>query len=224
MELASLLVPATTAVVTVEMQRGIVGELAGGGPLVEVVANRQVIPAAQRLVTAARAAGVRVVHATVALRGDRAGVVVNNKVMAMAVKNPNQVRAGTPHAELIPELGPEPEDIVCGRIHGLTPFTGTELDAILRNLGVRTIVPVGVSVNEALLGTCLTAADLGYRIVLPTDAIAGVPEGYADSVVQHTLALISNPCSAADVIGAWSHAAGLPPSGDRASGDRGGEP
>lgn len=206
MELAGLLDPATTAVVTVEMQRGVVGELAGGGPLAEVVARRQVIPAAQRLVTAARLAGVRVVHATVALRGDRAGVVVNNPMMALVMKNPEQVRAGTPYAELIPELGPEPQDIVCGRIHGLTPFTGTELDAILRNLGVRTIVPAGVSVNEALLGACLTAADLGYRIVLPTDAIAGVPESYADAVVQHTLALISNRSSVADVISAWQQA------------------
>lgn len=201
MDLASLLDPATTAVVTVEMQRGVIGDLAGGGLLAEAVAKRGVIPAAQRLVSGARAAGVRVVHATVALRGDRAGLTINNKMMAMVVKNPDQVREGTPHAELIPELGPEPGDIVCGRIHGLTPFTGTELDSILRNLGIRTIVPAGVSVNEALLGTCLTAADLGYRIVLPTDAIAGVPESYADAVVKYTLAMISNLCVTADITG-----------------------
>jgi nicotinamidase-related amidase len=184
------------------MQRGVIGDLAGG-PLAGAVAERGVIPAAVRVVQAARAAGVRVVHATVALRGDRAGLTINNRIMAMVVKNLEQVREGTPSAELIPELGPEPQDIVCGRIHGLTPFTGTELDPVLRNLGVRTIVPVGVSVNEALLGLCLTAADLGYRIVLPTDAIAGVPESYANAVVEYTLAMISNPCTAAEVIGAW---------------------
>jgi nicotinamidase-related amidase len=203
MDLASLLEPATTAVVTVEMQRGVIGDLAGGGPLVQDVEKRGIICAARRMVEAARGAGVRVVHATVALRGDRAGLTINNRMMAMVVKNPDQMREGTPAAELIPELGPEPQDIVCGRIHGLTPFTGTELDPILRNLGVRTIVPAGVSVNEALLGLCLTAADLGYRIVLPTDAIAGVPESYANAVVDYTLAMISNPCTTADVIGAW---------------------
>lgn len=49
-------------------------------------------------------------------------------------------------------------------------------------------MPVGVSVNEALLGACLSAADLGYRLVLPRDAVAGVPEQYVDAVIEHTLA------------------------------------
>jgi biuret amidohydrolase len=195
-ELSELVAPETTAVVTVEMQRGVIGDLVSDNALRRAVIDKKIIPAAARLVTAARAAGVRVVHATVALRADRAGLTINNRIMAMVVKGPDQVLQGSPEAELIPELGPEPADIVCGRIHGLTPFTGTELDSILRNLGVRTIVPAGVSVNEALLGTCLTAADLGYRIVLPVDAVAGVPEEYA-------LALITNPTTVDKVVAAW---------------------
>ncbi len=59
------------------------------------------------------------------------------------------------------------------RVHGLTPFGGTELDAVLRNMGTKTLVPVGVSVNVAIMGTCLAACDLGYQIVLPTDAVVG---------------------------------------------------
>jgi biuret amidohydrolase len=202
-DLTELLAPETTAVVTVEMQRGVIGDRVSDNALRRAVRDKQVIPAAVRLVTAARAAGVRVVHATVALRADRAGLTVNNRIMAMVLKGPDQVLEGTPEAELIPELGPEPADIVCGRIHGLTPFTGTELDPVLRNLGVRTIVPAGVSVNEALLGTCLTAADLGYRIVLPLDAVAGVPEEYAAAVIEHTLALITNPATVDQIIAAW---------------------
>jgi nicotinamidase-related amidase len=202
-ELAELVAPETTAVVTVEMQRGVIGDLVPDNPLRRAVTDKEIIPAAVRLVTAARAAGVRVVHATVGLRADRAGLTINNRIMAMVVKGPDQVLQGSPEAELIPELGPEQTDIVCGRIHGLTPFTGTELDSILRNLGVRTIVPAGVSVNEALLGACLTAADLGYRIALPVDAVAGVPEEYAAAVIEHTLALITNPTTVDEVVAAW---------------------
>ena len=58
-------------------------------------------------------------------------------------------------------------------------------------------------VNEALLGTCLTAADLGYRIVLPLGAVAGVPEEYAAAVIEHTLALITNPATVDQIIAAW---------------------
>jgi biuret amidohydrolase len=202
-DLAELVARETTAVVTVEMQRGVIGDLVSDNALRRAVTDKEIIPAAVRLVTAARAAGVRVVHATVGLRADRAGLTINNRIMAMVVKGPDQVLQGSPGAELIPELGPEPADIVCGRIHGLTPFTGTELDSILRNLGVRTIVPAGVSVNEALLGACLTAADLGYRIALPVDAVAGVPEEYAAAVIEHTLALITNPTTVDEVVAAW---------------------
>jgi nicotinamidase-related amidase len=205
--LTDLLDPATTAVVTVEMQRGIIGDRTTLNPLKEVADRKQIVPATVRLLRAARGSGIRVVHATISLRADRAGLTVNNRMMAISVKNPDQVLEGSESSRLLPELGPEPVDIVCNRIHGLTPFTGTELDPILRNLGVRTIVPVGVSVNEALLGTCISAADLGYRIVLPTDAIAGVPEEYADAVVGNTLALLANLATVDQVIEAW---AGVP--------------
>jgi biuret amidohydrolase len=202
-DLTQLLEPGHTAVVTCEMQRGVIGDLAPSPELAGEVADLGVIPAAARIAAGARQAGARVVHALVELRGDRAGLSINNPIMAMVVKNPGQVRQNTPAAELVPELGPEPADIVCRRIHGLTPFTGTELDSILRNLGVRTIVPVGVSVNEALLGLCLTAADLGYRIVLPADAIAGYPRSYARDVVKNSLAMIANLTTTESVLAAW---------------------
>jgi nicotinamidase-related amidase len=202
--LEEMVIPATAAVVTVEMQRGVIGDRVEDNTLKKAVEAKGIIPAAQRLVIAARAAGVRVVHATITMRADRAALTINNAMMAMSVKNPNQVLEGSEYGELIPELGPEPVDIVCNRIHGLTPFTGTELDPILRNLGTRTIIPVGVSVNEALLGTCLTAADLGYQIALPVDAIAGVPADYADAVVLNTLALVARRTTVDDVIAAWN--------------------
>ncbi len=204
LDLTELLSPAHTAVVTCEMQRGIIGDLTTGPELAAEAAELGILAKAASLCDAARAVGVRVVHALVELRGDRAGLSINNPMMAYVVKNPDQVRQGSPAAELCPELGPAPEDIECRRIHGLTPFTGTELDSILRNLGVRTVVPVGVSVNEALLGLCLSAADLGYRIALPTDAIAGVPRSYADDVVRNTLAYLSNLTTTERIIDAWA--------------------
>ncbi|MGP0030966.1 MAG: isochorismatase family protein [Acidimicrobiales bacterium] len=202
-DLKSLVAPAHSAVVTCEMQRGVIGDLAPTRELADEVAARGVIDTAAALAWAARAQGVRVVHAVVEMRADRAGLSINNPMMAYVTKNPDQVLEGSPYAELVPELGPEPPDIVVRRIHGLTPFTGTELDPILRNLGIRTIVPVGVSVNEALFGLCLSAADLGYSIALPTDAIAGLPRSYADDVVTHSLSLLANLSTTEAIRDAW---------------------
>ena len=51
----------------------------------------------------------------------------------------------------------ETSDLVVPRLHGLSPFQGTELDSLLRNLGVRTIVGVGVSVNVAITNLAFDA-------------------------------------------------------------------
>jgi nicotinamidase-related amidase len=203
LDMRELVAPDHTAVITCEMQRGTIGDHACIPLLADEVRELGVLDRAAELVRAARANGVRVVHATIELRLDGAGVTVNNPMMAMARKDPGRMEQGTPAAEVCPELGPEPEDVVVARIHGVTPFTGTSLDPILRSLGVTTIVPVGVSVNEALLGLCISAADLGYRIALPTDAIAGIPRSYAEQVVEHTLALLVKRTTTDAVIAAW---------------------
>ena len=205
--LSELLTPAETAVITVEMQRGVIGDQVGahgGGALAEAVARAGTVERTTKLLRAARTAGVRVVHATISLRADRAGLSVNNRMMASIVRNPNQMLEGTPAVELIPELELSPADIVMNRVHGLTPFGGTELDPVLRNLGIRTIIPVGVSVNVAIMGTCIAASDLGYQIVLPTDAVVSLPESYAADAIQHTLGFLVTKSVVDDVIAAWS--------------------
>ena len=56
---------------------------------------------------------------------------------------------------------------------------------------MRTVVATGVSVNLGVFGMALTALDLGYQVVIPTDAVAGVPREYADAVLEHSLSLIA---------------------------------
>ncbi len=206
--LAELLNPADTVVLTVEMQRGVIGDQVsglGGGALPEAAARTGMIPATTKLLRAARSAGVRVVHATISLRADRAGLSVNNRMMKVIVRNPDQMLEGTPAVELIPELELDPKtDLVMNRVHGLTPFGGTELDPVLRNLGTKTIVPVGVSMNVAILGTCLAASDLGYQLVLPKDAIVGIPESYAADVLTHTLSLLATVTTVDEVVATWA--------------------
>ncbi len=205
--LDELLTPAETVVLTVEMQRGVIGDQVtsfGGGALLEAVEKAGSIPAAQRLVRAARAAGARVVHATISLRADRAGLSRNNRMIAAILRQPDQMLEGSPATELIPELEFSPSDIIVNRVHGLTPFGGTELDAVLRNLGTKTLVPIGVSVNVAIMGTCLSASDLGYQIVLPTDAVVGVPESYAADALTNTLGYLATLTTVDDIVKVWS--------------------
>jgi nicotinamidase-related amidase len=159
-----------------------------------------------QLVHAARAAGVRVVHCTAEFRADRAGSAANSPMLAVMMRKPNNMVAGSEAAELIPALGPEPVDIISPRAHGLSPFGGTSLDVTLRNLGVRTVVATGVSVNLGVFGTAIEAVNLGYQVVLPTDCVAGVPTDYADAVLRNSLALLATRTTADELIKIWSSA------------------
>lgn len=208
--LAGLLDSESTAVLTMEMQRGIVGDGALFPDLADRVAEVDLIGRIAALCDGARAAGVRVVHCTMVVREDGAGQTVNCKVFALdrklaAERGGSATQIGTPGAEVVPELVGA-SDIEVPRFHGLTPFTSTSLDQILRNLGVSTVVASGVSVNLGVLGMSLSAVDLGYQVVLPRDAVTGVPAEYADAVIDNSLAMISTVTTVDDVLAAWATA------------------
>src|SRR5882672_5535183 len=202
-DLASLVAPDHTALLTMETQRGVVGDETNIRVLADEVAASGMLERLGRLCAAARAAGATVVHCTAEFRADRAGSSFNVPLLARLAKGELSMVAGTPAAAVVEELGPEPTDLISPRVHGISPFSGTSLDPWLRNLGVTTIVATGVSVNLGVLGLCVEAANLGYRIVLPVDAVAGVPREYAQAVIDNTLSLLATRTTVDDVIAAW---------------------
>jgi nicotinamidase-related amidase len=82
-------------------------------------------------------------------------------------------------------------------------MAGTDLDATLRNLGVSTIVAVGVSVNVAITNLVMDAVNLAYRVVVPRDAVAGIPADYATAIVDNTLSLLATLTTTDDLIDVW---------------------
>ena len=110
---------------------------------------------------------------------------------------------GSPEADPVLELGPEPEDLVSVRLHGVAPFVGTDLDAMLHNLGIRNVVLVGGSVNIGIVGAAIEAVDLGYRVVIPRDGVIGHPTEYAELVVEHTLALLARITTIDELVAVW---------------------
>jgi nicotinamidase-related amidase len=207
--LAELLAPSQTAVLTMEMQRGVVGDEALLPALVHEVARAGTVGRVALVCAAARAAGARVVHCTAETRPDGAGATENCRIFALAARRRRErghgeIDIGSPGAQLVPELDVDPADIVVSRLHGMTPFTSTSLDQILRNLGIRTVVATGVSVNIGVFGMALTAVDLGYHVVLVRDAVAGVPSAYAESVIDNSLSFVTTVVTAEEVAAAWA--------------------
>lgn len=199
--LEHLAAPGHTAIVTQECQGAVMGPNAGLGMLA-TEARRVALPNIVRLLPAARAAGVRVVHCLVQRRPDRVGSNHNAKIFAIGGGTVD-ITPGTPGAALLPELGPEPTDLVLSRWHGVGPMGGTDLDAVLRNLGVSTIVVVGVSLNIAIPNVVMDAVNAAYRVVVPEDAVAGVPADYGAAVIANTLSLLATITTTDDLLRAW---------------------
>jgi nicotinamidase-related amidase len=213
-----LVEPGHTALVVSECMNNIVGPVSRL-PDLAATARDDALPNVARLIDVAHAVGVPVVHCTVRFRDDGAGA---NRNAPLFGRGPRWVEGpGVPSAEdappldsaldpaaVIDELRPTDADFVLERVHGIGPMGGTELDGVLRNLGATTVVATGVSVNVAVTNLAMDAVNHGYDVVLPRDAVAGIPREYAEAMIRHTLSFLTSVTTTDDVVAAWSAAPG----------------
>ena len=184
-----------------ELQRGVVGDLATFPELAAAASSRGIVANAARLLTAFRAAKLPVVHCTAEFRADRAGTVANTPLHTIVLRRPEHLLEHTPATELVPGLGAEVTDFVSTRRHGVAPFTGTPLHDTLSEWGVRVLVVTGVSVNLGVLGLCVEAVNLGYQVVVATDAVCGVPLDYGDEVMARSVSLVAAVHPVDEIVG-----------------------
>ena len=123
-----------------------------------------IIANAARLLAAARASKAMVAHA----RADhRPGTPALN--ITDTEHRPPMITSGTPEAELIPELAPQPGDYEIPKLRW-SAFYGTYLDHALRSRGARTVFLCGGSTEIGIASTAYAARDLGYDVVIVSDA------------------------------------------------------
>ncbi|GAA4928686.1 isochorismatase family protein [Streptomyces coeruleoprunus] len=195
--------PAHTVLLTVECQRGVVGPDSALPQLAAAARASGALHHVARLVAAAHAADVQAVHAVAERRPDGRGASRNARLFRAAEKLPVQQYSGSTAVRVAEPIEVADQDLVVRRLHGLSPLAGTGVDALLRNLGCRTIVVTGVSANVAVPNAVFDAVNLGYTAVVPADAIAGVPADYTRAMVRHTLALVATVTTADEVLGCW---------------------
>ena len=202
-DLRELVRPATTVLLTQECQRGVVGPDSMIPALAEAARTSGALANVARLVHAARAANVGVLHALAARRRDGRGANTNARLFVSVAREPNQQWLDSDAALPLEEFGPDDSDLTSTRLHGLSPIFGQDVDGLLRNLGCRTLVIVGVSTNVAIPNAVFDAVNLGYQVVLPVDAVAGVPVGYSDIIIRNSLSLVATTTSTDEVLACW---------------------
>jgi nicotinamidase-related amidase len=194
--------PDHTALVIVECQNGTVGP--GSALPALAAAAAPILPVIRRLARAARKAGVRVVHLTYVPVFDGHSANLNTPLQQGMQAATTRWAAGDPGTQVVDEVGVEPGDLVLPRHSGMSPTHSTELFAVLRNLGVHTVVLAGVSLNVAIPVAAIELADEGFSVAVARDTVAGTPAEHADSMVRHTLRFLAAITTADEVMAAWS--------------------
>ena len=205
-DLTAMVAPERTAIVLQEVQRGVVGE---GSILPQLAeAAQPALANLARLLPAARTAGASVVHCIAAFRGDRKGAGQNAPLFAGVGRQPGAAdRLVVGSDDVLPavELGAIPDtDLISIRLTGVGPAWDTGLVAMLTNLGVRTVIAVGVSVNVGVTNLVMDCVNAGFSVVVPRDAVAGVPMDYAEAVINNTLRLLATVTTTDTILEAWA--------------------
>ncbi|MGH7898881.1 MAG: cysteine hydrolase, partial [Candidatus Binatia bacterium] len=191
-----LTLPPTTALLMMECQRGVLDVSGKFAVLAERAAEKSLVAAIARMLVAARETSRTVVHCLALTRADGGGRTGNAPLLRMSGEG---LTIGSERAAVVRGLEPVPADFVVGRLHGVSPFHGTELDAILRSRGVTTVIATGVSVNVGVTALVIEAVNHGYEVVLPTDAVAGVPAEYEAAQLKSSLRMLARLTTADEV-------------------------
>ena len=179
--------PATTALVLIDLQEGIVAMDTAPRPSSQVVASAKDLAARFREVQAP----VALVH--VGWRNDE-------ERPSLAVDKPMQIPAGgTPPQwmKLVDGLHQEGDIVVLK--HHWGAFTGTDLDLQLRRRGVKTIVLAGIATNMGVESTLRSAWELSYDVVVVEDVCASRSADLHAFAIDNIFPQISRVVQAEDV-------------------------
>lgn len=159
--------PNQTAILTVDMQRGeATPELFAAHPEYAEQMRSRALPALARLVTGARAAGCEIIHTVIeSLTLDGRDRGLDHKLSDIHVPR------GSALAQTLPEAGREADDIVLRKTSSGV-FNSTNLDYLLRNMGVRNVVVAGILTDQCVDMAVRDGADKGYYMVCAHDACA----------------------------------------------------
>ena len=180
-----------TALMVIDLQyldaaqgHGVFADLARSGVASEAAEyyfdrlRRTVLPNVRRLQDAFRRNGLEVIHTRIqSLTKDGRDRSAGHKRLGL------HAAPGSKEAEFLPEIAPKGDEIVINKTASGV-FNATNLDFILRNMGITGLFVCGVYTNECISTAVRDACDLGYYTTLIDDGCATVTPELHEATIR----------------------------------------
>ena len=138
----------------------------------------ETIPNQERILRAAREAGVEVLHTIIqSLTEDGRDRSLDHKLTPIHI--PPSLPEGLPVAT----LAPSGDEIMLPKTSSGV-FNSTNIDYVLKNLGIRYLIVVGIMTDQCVDMTVRDGADRGYLVTCVSDACAAATQERHDTALK----------------------------------------
>ncbi|QNE35413.1 cysteine hydrolase family protein [Leifsonia shinshuensis] len=186
--------PASTALLVLDMHQSVVSD----GPVAEHLAEQDQVSHIVALLSTARATGAEVIHVHhKSATGIRPGGMITPLFKELAEYD--DLQDGADGMDVVPGLEPLDGEIVVHK-QRVSAFTGTDLELTLRAGAIDSLILTGTYTNLSVESTARYAADLGYRVVLASDALSSVSAEWHEGALAHGLSMLCDVATTADVV------------------------
>jgi nicotinamidase-related amidase len=172
-----------------------------------------VIPNIERLVKRFREIQRPVIYLTVGhALPDRSDALpllrqIDDDLKARGAQGP-MVRFGSRENAVMAAIAPQPGELVINKT-SMSAFNSTAIDQTLRNLGITTLVVVGVSTECCVAATAHDAADRGYNVILVEDGCRAVTPYLQECTLVVFAAMFGRVASTDEVLNEVNSARGV---------------
>jgi nicotinamidase-related amidase len=166
-------------------------------PLAAQIAERGVLATAERVLTAARAAGTLVVHVRLAF--DPSYKLRTNRLPRFdPYEEQRAMLADSPEAQIVKALAPTDGEPVIDK-GCVDPFVGTALRDVLAAVGVTEVVLGGVATNLVVESAARHASDSGLQVTVVEDMCASFRPDFHEFSVTNMLPLFGSVIGSAEL-------------------------
>ena len=190
-----------TAVVFIEYQNEFASE--GGklhGAVKAVMDKNNMLKKSAELAAYARGKGVKIIHAPITFTDDYKEIRPNGFGILANIRDGGVFKASEWGGAFCKEMTPSEEDIIVHGKRGLCGFASTNLEFILRQNNIETVILGGFLTNCCVESTMRVAYEKGFNVITLTDGTAAASIEQQEAACKFNYPMFSVPMTVEEVM------------------------